>query len=79
MAEGFVKPIKGCTLEEVVDSYLVELNFCSMLLLIKRNEYGRPRTCKMHDLLQELALSLSNKEKFAAVHGDGGEMKECKA
>ena len=79
MAEGFVEPIKGCTLGEVADSYLVELNFCNMLLVIKRNEYGRPRRCKMHDLLWELALSLSNKEKFAAVHGCGGEMKECKA
>uniref|UniRef100_A0A7N2MG15 Disease resistance protein winged helix domain-containing protein n=1 Tax=Quercus lobata TaxID=97700 RepID=A0A7N2MG15_QUELO len=79
MAEGFVELIEGCTLEEVADSYLVELNFCNMLLVIKRNEYGRPRRCKMHDLLRELALSLSNKEKFAAVHGGGGEMKECKA
>ena len=61
MAEGFVELIEGCTLEEVADSYLVELNFRKMLLVLMRNEYGRPRRCKMHDLLRELALSLSNK------------------
>ncbi|KAF3947225.1 hypothetical protein CMV_026612 [Castanea mollissima] len=33
----------------------------------------------MHDLLRELALSISIKEKFGAVHGGGEEMKECKA
>ncbi|KAK4570713.1 hypothetical protein RGQ29_029526 [Quercus rubra] len=79
MAEGFVEPIKGSTVEEVADSYLVELTFRNMLQVVERNEFGRPRRCKMHDLLRELALSISDNEKFGAVHDGMKEMKECEA
>lgn len=79
MAEGFVEQVKGSTLEEVAGSYLVELIFRNMLQVVERNAFGRPRRCKMHDLLQELALSISVKEKFGSVHDGGEEMKECKA
>ncbi|XP_075650668.1 disease resistance protein RPM1-like [Castanea sativa] len=79
MAEGFVEKVEGSTLEEIVDSYLLKLTFRNLLQVIDRNEFGRPRRCKMHDLLRELALSISVKEKFGAIHGGGEEMKECKA
>ncbi|XP_050254164.1 disease resistance protein RPM1-like [Quercus robur] len=79
MAEGFVEQVEGSTLEEVADSYLVELTFRNMLQVVKRNELGRPKRCKMHDLLRELALSISIKEKFGVVHDGGEEMKECNA
>ncbi|KAK9995131.1 hypothetical protein SO802_024834 [Lithocarpus litseifolius] len=79
MAEGFVEQVKGSTLEEVADNYLVELTFRNMLQVVERNEFGRPKRCKMHDLLRELALSVSVKEKFGSVHDGGEEMKECKA
>ncbi|XP_050253670.1 disease resistance protein RPM1-like [Quercus robur] len=79
MAEGFVEQVKGSTLEEVANRYLVELTFRNMLQVAERNEFGRPKRCKMHDLLRELALSISVKENFGVVHGGGEEMKECKA
>ena len=79
MAERFVENVEGSTLEEVADSYLVKLTFRNMLQVVKRNEFGRPQRCKMHDLLRELALSISVKEKFGVVHDGGEEMKECKA
>ncbi|XP_023917145.1 disease resistance protein RPM1-like [Quercus suber] len=79
MAEGYVEPIVRSTLEDEADNYQVELTFRNMLQVVQRNEFGRPRRCKMHDLLRELALSISVKEKFGAVHGGGEEMKECKA
>jgi disease resistance protein RPM1 len=79
MAEGFVEQVKGSTPEEVAESYLVELIFRSMLQVVERNEFGRPRRCKMHDLMRELALSISEREKFGVVHDGGEEMKECKA
>ncbi|KAL4594284.1 hypothetical protein ACB092_12G009800 [Castanea dentata] len=79
MAEGFVELNEGSTLEDEADNYLVELTFRNMLQVVERNEFGRPKRCKMHDLLRELALSVSIKEKFGAVHGGGEEMKECKA
>ena len=77
MVEGFVEQVKGSTAEEVADSYLVELTFRNMLQVVERNEFGRPKRCKMHDLLRELALSISIKEKFGVVHDGGEEMKEC--
>ncbi|KAL4594273.1 hypothetical protein ACB092_12G008900 [Castanea dentata] len=79
MAEGFVELNEGSTLEDEADNYLVELTFRNMIQVVKRNEFGRPKRCKMHDLLRELALSISIKEKFGVVHGGGEEMKECKA
>ena len=79
MAEGFVNKFEGSTLEEAADSYLVKLTFRNMLQVVKRNAYGRPQRCKMHDILRELALSISVKEKFGVVHDGGDEMIECKA
>ncbi|XP_075650423.1 disease resistance protein RPM1-like [Castanea sativa] len=79
MAEGFVEKVEGSTLEEVANSYLLKLTFRSLLQVVDRNEFGRPRRCKMHDLLRELALSISIKEKFGVVHDGGEEMIEFKA
>ncbi|XP_008244573.1 PREDICTED: disease resistance protein RPM1-like [Prunus mume] len=73
IAEGFVQDEKGATPEEVAESYLMQLIFRSMLHVVLRNESGRPKACKMHDLMRELALSTSEKEKFGAVH-DGKEV-----
>ncbi|KAB2633227.1 disease resistance protein RPM1-like [Pyrus ussuriensis x Pyrus communis] len=67
IAEGFVEPIDGVTPEEVAESYLVELIVRSMLQ-VEKNEAGRLRACKMHDLVRELALSTSKKEKFGAAY-----------
>ena len=78
MAEGFVEQGKGSTPEEVAESYLVLLIFRSMLQVEKRNASGRPRRFKLHDLMWELALSISKEEKFGVVHDEGEEMKECK-
>ncbi|CAL2275835.1 unnamed protein product [Prunus armeniaca] len=73
IAEGFVQDGKGTTPEEVAESYLMQLIFRSMLQVVQRNESGRPKACKMHDLMRELALSKSEKEKFGAVY-DGKEV-----
>ncbi|KAM2820176.1 hypothetical protein PS2_038506 [Malus domestica] len=65
IAEGFVEPIDGVTPEEVAEGYLVELIVRSMLQV--ENGAGGLRACKMHDLVRELALSISKKEKFGAT------------
>ncbi|KAL6201584.1 hypothetical protein ACLB2K_025297 [Fragaria x ananassa] len=75
IAEGFVEHTKGVTPEEVADGYLLELCFRSMLQVVERNETGRPKQVKMHDLMRELALSISEKEKFGHVY-DGREVME---
>ncbi|XP_062014609.1 disease resistance protein RPM1-like [Rosa rugosa] len=75
MAEGFVEHVKGITPEEVADDYLWELCFRSMLQVVRRNNTGRPKQVKMHDLMRELALSTAEKEKFGHVY-DGKEVME---
>ncbi|KAL7235147.1 hypothetical protein ACSBR1_018609 [Camellia fascicularis] len=64
MAEGFVEKRKGLTVEEVADSYLMDLVCRSMLQVTMRNPSGRPKECKMHDLVREIALSTSETEKY---------------
>ncbi|KAM1381567.1 hypothetical protein ACFX13_034693 [Malus domestica] len=70
-----VEHVKGITLEEVAEGYLMELIFRGMLHVVWRNETGRPKACKMHDLMRELALSISEREKFCVVY-DGIEVME---
>ncbi|KAM3729392.1 hypothetical protein ACB098_12G008100 [Castanea mollissima] len=79
MAEGFVEQDKRSMPEEVAESYLLELIFRSMLQVVERNEIGRPKRCKMHDILRELALSISEREKIGVVHVGREEMTDCKA
>ncbi|XP_050152657.1 disease resistance protein RPM1-like isoform X1 [Malus sylvestris] len=66
IAEGFVEPIDGVTPEEVAEGYLVELIVRSILQVEKHEAVGL-RACKMHDLVRELALSISKKENFGAT------------
>ncbi|XP_022718668.1 LOW QUALITY PROTEIN: disease resistance protein RPM1-like [Durio zibethinus] len=67
MAEGFVEPVNGATPEVVAERYLMELISRGLLQVTKRNESGRPQACKMHDILRELAVSISESEKFVAI------------
>lgn len=43
--------------------------------MLQERYQGQLPTCKMHDLMRELALSIAEKEKFCAVY-DGSEMIE---
>ncbi|XP_023871635.1 disease resistance protein RPM1-like [Quercus suber] len=79
MAEGFIEQDKRSNPEEVAESYLLELIFRSMLQVVERSAFGRPKRCKMHDILWELALSISEREKFGVVLVGREEMTECEA
>ncbi|CAL5380828.1 unnamed protein product [Camellia sinensis] len=68
MAEGFVEKVRGRTPEEVAESYLMELICRSMLQVVMRNQFGRPKRCKMHDLMRELSISKSETEKFCVAY-----------
>ncbi|XP_050364182.1 disease resistance protein RPM1-like isoform X1 [Argentina anserina] len=70
IAEGFVQHVKGATPEVTADRYLSQLCFRSMLQVVERNVTGRPKECRMHDLMREVALSTSEKEKFGVVHDE---------
>ncbi|KAL6629029.1 hypothetical protein ACP70R_028794 [Stipagrostis hirtigluma subsp. patula] len=64
IVEGFISHRGQSTLEEVADGYFTELIHRSMLQLVENDEIGRVVTCRMHDILRELALSFSRKERF---------------
>ncbi|KAF8732073.1 hypothetical protein HU200_016029 [Digitaria exilis] len=68
IAEGFIED-RGpeTTLSDVAACYLKELGDRSLLQVVDRNEYGRPKRFQMHDLVRELSLTVSKKEKFATT------------
>ncbi|CAO2148458.1 unnamed protein product [Urochloa humidicola] len=71
VAEGFVERKGESTPEEVAEGYLMELIHRNMLQLVENDELGRVKTCKMHDILRELALSISKAEMFGTVNDFG--------
>ncbi|CAL4984979.1 unnamed protein product [Urochloa decumbens] len=71
VAEGFVERKGESTPEEVAEGYLMELIHRNMLQLVENDELGRVNTCKMHDILRELALSISKAEMFGTVNDFG--------
>ncbi|KAL1211917.1 Disease resistance protein RPM1 [Cardamine amara subsp. amara] len=71
IAQRFVEPIRGMKAEEVADSYLNELVYRNMLQVILWNPFGRPKVFKMHDVIREIALSMSKTERFCDVYNDG--------
>lgn len=70
IAERFVEQRGSISLEEVAESYLIELVHRSMLQVVERNSFGRIRRFRMHDLVRELAIKMSEKESFSSLHDD---------
>ncbi|XP_006647006.2 disease resistance protein RPM1-like [Oryza brachyantha] len=64
IVEGFVKQRGTSTLEEVADGYFIELIQQSMMQLVENDEIGRVVSCRMHDIMRELGLTFSRKERF---------------
>ncbi|CAL4985030.1 unnamed protein product [Urochloa decumbens] len=68
VAEGFAVPKEQSTAEEVADRYLRELIQRNMLEVVENDELGRVSTCKMHDLVRDLALSIAKEQKFGSAN-----------
>ncbi|KAK4427371.1 putative late blight resistance proteinR1B-8 [Sesamum alatum] len=64
VAERFLKPISGKTLEEVAGEYLKDLIDRNLIIVHRLGSSGKIRSCKMHDLLRDLGLREARKEKF---------------
>lgn len=71
IAEGFIEERGESTLEEVAEGYLMELVHRNMLQLLECNSFGRIRSCKMHDIVRELAIDFSRKESFGIAYEYG--------
>ncbi|GFQ02079.1 putative late blight resistance protein homolog r1a-6 [Phtheirospermum japonicum] len=69
VAEGFLKPsaVNGKTLEMVALDYLEELIDRNLILVHKLGSVGNIKLCTIHDLLRDLCLRVSVKEKFYCV------------
>lgn len=67
VAEGFITERKGMTMEEVADEYLTELILRSMIQVTETNDEGRVKTCRVHDVMRELAMTTSEKENFCTA------------
>ncbi|KAM0878337.1 hypothetical protein ACQ4PT_034932 [Festuca glaucescens] len=73
VAEGFVMKKDNSTPEEVAEGNLIELIGRNMLEVGERDELLRVSTCKMHDIVRDLALVIAKEERFGSVN-DQGEM-----
>ncbi|KAK6124736.1 hypothetical protein DH2020_041519 [Rehmannia glutinosa] len=67
VAEGFLKPISGKSLEVVARDYLEELIDRNLILVHKFGSAGNIKLCIIHDLLRDLCVREAEKEKFFCV------------
>ncbi|XP_042065363.1 putative late blight resistance protein homolog R1C-3 [Salvia splendens] len=70
VAEGFVKPKEGLSLEEVAETYLNDLIYRNLILLHTMWWYGKVAYCGIHDTVRELCLKMGKKDKFMCVPED---------
>ncbi|KAL2243932.1 UNVERIFIED_CONTAM: putative late blight resistance protein R1A-10 [Sesamum indicum] len=64
IAEGFLKSIRGKSLEEVAEKYLRDLIDRNLFLSLKFGFDGKIKECGIHDLLRDLCLREYEKEHF---------------
>ncbi|XP_047978437.1 putative disease resistance protein RGA1 [Salvia hispanica] len=60
MAEGFVQPTRRDDMESMGNMFFNVLLQNSLLQVLLRDDYGDVRTCVMHDLVHDLASSVSS-------------------
>ncbi|KAL8056836.1 hypothetical protein ABFX02_04G145000 [Erythranthe guttata] len=64
VAEGFIRPNKTQSLEEIANDYLSDLIDMNLIVKHKSGLNGEIRYCIMHDLLRDLCLKIAHEEKF---------------
>jgi disease resistance protein RPM1 len=72
IAEGFVQEKDDETLETTAEKYLMELINRSMIEVAIASSSGRVKACRVHDILHDLAISLSADERFSIIFRDKG-------
>ncbi|KAI3454508.1 hypothetical protein Pfo_011171 [Paulownia fortunei] len=66
-AEGFLKPNRSKSLEELAEENLEDLIERNLILVCKRTPNGKIKTCNIHDLIRNLCLQNAQKENFLQV------------
>ncbi|KAL7115169.1 hypothetical protein ACP275_04G168400 [Erythranthe tilingii] len=69
IAEGFIKPNKYQSLEDVAECYVKDLVDRNLLLVCRLKLNGKIKTCTIHDLLRNLCIKSAQKEKFLYLIG----------
>ncbi|KZV28836.1 hypothetical protein F511_06270 [Dorcoceras hygrometricum] len=70
VAEGFLKPIRDKSLEEVANEYITDLIDRNLIFVRERGPLGRIISCGVHDLLRDLCLREAQKVNFICVIGE---------
>ncbi|KAL5982517.1 hypothetical protein ACLOJK_016590 [Asimina triloba] len=70
VAEGLFQERGNETLEEVGEDILLELIASSMIQVGQRSPNGLIQSCRIHDLLRELAISKAEEDRFLQVCPD---------
>ncbi|XBI34407.1 hypothetical protein VPH35_120218 [Triticum aestivum] len=70
IAEGFVRVRGGVTIEEVAKSYFDELINRSMIQPSKVNIEGCVKSCRVHDIMHDVMVSISREENFVCLAED---------
>ncbi|KAG8054115.1 hypothetical protein GUJ93_ZPchr0001g30028 [Zizania palustris] len=68
VAEGFVRPRRGSTMEEVGQGYLKELISRCMVQLVHKDEFGVVQTVAVHDRLHAFAQDEAQEASFIESH-----------
>jgi disease resistance protein RPM1 len=67
ITSGFVNEKENNTQEEVAEGYLNDLINRSLLQVVVKNEFGRVKKCRLHDVIHHLALKKAETECFGEV------------
>ncbi|KAM3206509.1 hypothetical protein ACQJBY_061931 [Aegilops geniculata] len=65
IAEGFIITRGGSSAVDVGNSYFHELINCSMIQPIKLNLEGKVKSCRVHDIVRDVMISICRDENFA--------------
>ncbi|KAK3440974.1 hypothetical protein EUGRSUZ_B01234 [Eucalyptus grandis] len=67
MAEGFIQPSNsGKLLEDIGHDYFMDLCWSNFFQDLKKDPYTKEETCKMHDLMHDLACSVARNKCWVA-------------
>ncbi|GER27092.1 disease resistance protein [Striga asiatica] len=67
VTEGFLKPNKSHSLEEVAEDYICDLVDRNLISIRKLGSTGKIKTCNIHDLLRDACLRIGMRENFLRV------------
>ncbi|KAL0417076.1 UNVERIFIED_CONTAM: putative late blight resistance proteinR1B-16 [Sesamum latifolium] len=67
VAEGFVKPARGKSLEEIAEEYLKDLVDRNLIMIRKLGCSGKIKRCDIHDLLRDLCIRESYRQRYTRI------------